>query len=179
MRRVTASDVPLNQYQKEWTTLCAQHHNVLLEGSAAATTAALLLLHPRLRQPVTWFRPGAPLQLPNRDTGTIVLREVGALSVSDQALLLEWSGLSRSRTQIVSTTEDPLFELVVQGLFDEKLYYRLNVLLLHVGSNTPAASLDVRAEHSRRPIGGEISVPAAQFRQDIVARADSPAGAVD
>ena len=165
--------------EKEWTTLCAQHHNVLLEGSAAATNAALLLLLPRLRQPVAWSQPDAPVQLPNRDAGAIVLRNVGALSASDQARLLAWSDGRRSRTQIVSTTEGPLFALVVRGLFDETLYYRLNIMLLHVGSNTPADSLDALAEHSRRPVGGAISVPAAQFRQDIVARASSPAGAVD
>jgi hypothetical protein len=179
MRRVTASDVPLEQYEKEWTTLCAQHHNVLLEGSAAATNAALLRLQPHLRLPVTWFQPGAHVQLPNRDAGAIVLRDVGALSASDQTRLLAWTGLRRSRTQIVSTTEDPLFELVVRGLFDETLYYRLNIVRLHVGSNTTAASFDSLAEHSRRPVGDAIRVPAAQFRQDIDASAGSPAGAVD
>ena len=179
MRRVTASDVPLDQYQKEWTTLCAQHHNVLLEGSPAATTAALLLLHPHLPQPVTWLQPGAPIQLPNRDAGALILRDVGALSASDQARLLAWSGGRRSRTQIVSTTEGPLYALVVRGHFDATLYYRLNIVLLHVGTNTSTDSLDALAERSRRPVGGAIGVPAAQFRQHIVASAASPAGAVD
>jgi sigma54-dependent transcription regulator len=165
MRRVTASNIPLelDQYENEWATLCAQHHNVLLEGSAAATDAALLLLHPHLRPPVTWCQPGAPVQLPNRDAGAIVLRDVGALSASDQARLLAWTRLSRSRTQIVSTTEGPLFALVVRGLFNETLYYRLNIMLLHVEPNAPTGSVGVLAERSRRPVGSAISVPAPQF----------------
>ena len=84
--------------------------------------------------------------------GAFVLRDVAALSASDQARLLEWSDGSRSSAQIVSTTEGPLFALVVRGLFDATLYYRLNIMLLRVGSITPTASTDVLAEHSRRPI---------------------------
>ena len=159
MRPETVTDVSLDgldQYEKEWTTLCAKRHNVLLEGSAAATNATLLLLQPHLRQPVAWSQPQTPLQLPSRDAGAFVLRDVAALSASDQARLLEWGG-SRSNTQIVSTTEGSLFALVVRGLFDATLYYRLNVMLLRVGSITPAASSDVLAEHSRRPIDGAVT----------------------
>ena len=154
MRPETAADVSLDQFEKEWTTLCAKRHSVLLEGSAEATNATLLLLQPHLRQPVAWSQPQTPHQLPSRDAGAFVLRDVAALSASDQARLLEWSDGSRSSAQIVSTTEGPLFALVVRGLFDATLYYRLNIMLLRVGSITPKASSDDLAEHSRRPIYG-------------------------
>ena len=160
MRSETVADGSLDHLdrsKKEWTTLCAKRHNMLFEGSAAATNATLLLLQPHLRQPVAWSLPQTPLQLPSRDAGAFVLRDVAALSASDRARLLEWSGGSRSSTQIVSTTEGPLFALVVRGLFDARLYYRLNIMLLRVRSITPAASSDVLAEHSRRPIDRAIT----------------------
>lgn len=148
MRPETAMDAAVDQYQREWTSLCARRHNLLLEGSAVATHAALLLLRPHLRQPVAWSELDAPLQLPNGDAGALVLRDVAAVSTSDQARLLAWTSGGHARTQIVSTTEGPLFALVVRGLFDATLYYRLNIVLLRIESTAPTSLLDVPAEHS-------------------------------
>jgi transcriptional regulator of acetoin/glycerol metabolism len=50
----------------------------------------------------------------------------------EQAALLEW--LDGERKQVVSTTVDPLFPLIARGLFDEALYYRLNVMLMRIDS---------------------------------------------
>jgi hypothetical protein len=111
---------------------------VLLEGPVAATDAVLLLLQPHIREPILWNRPQAPLNLPSGETHALILREAAALSGDDQRRLLEWLGGAGAGTQIVSTTERPLFTLVADGLFDRALYYRLNVMLLHVGSKTSA-----------------------------------------
>jgi hypothetical protein len=171
MRSDTAADVSLDhleQYEKDWTALCAKRRNVLLEGSAAATNAALLLLQAHLHQPVAWSQPHTPLRLPRRDAGAFVLRDVAALSASDQARLLEWSERSRSSTQIVSTTEGPLYAQVVRGLFDATLYYRLNIMLLRVGAVAPAVSFDVLAEQSRRRIVHALTDARAVRRQIVV-----------
>jgi len=57
------------------------------------------------------------------------------------------------------TTERRLIGLVARGLFDETLYYRLNVMLLRVGSKN-AAGL---AAHDAEPahIDSSINVPPA------------------
>jgi hypothetical protein len=83
-----------------------------------------------------WHRPPAPLELPSGETRALILRDAAALSGHDQRRLLEWIG-GGSRTQIISTTERPLFALVASGLFDAALYYRLNVMLLRIGAPYP------------------------------------------
>jgi transcriptional regulator of acetoin/glycerol metabolism len=57
---------------------------------------------------------------------------VAALGRREQSALLGWIDDPNARRQVVSTTVDPLFPLVGRGVFDEALYYRLNVILLCV-----------------------------------------------
>ena len=59
------------------------------------------------------------------------------MSRQEQAELLRWLENSTDRKQVVSTTVQPLFPLVDRGLFDETLYYRLNVMLLSVDLEPP------------------------------------------
>jgi transcriptional regulator of acetoin/glycerol metabolism len=66
-----------------------------------------------------------------------VLRNVSALDGHGQAALLRWLDAGR---QVISTTAHPLFPLITRGLFDEALYYRLNVTLLStdsIGARSP------------------------------------------
>jgi hypothetical protein len=135
MSAATATDDPLlDSYQTEWRILREHSHNVLLEGPVAATDAVLLLLQPHIRKPIVWSRPQAPLELPSGEASALVLRDAATVSGDDQRRLLGWLGGRGSRTQIISMTERPLFSLVAGGFFDATLYYRLNVMLLHVGS---------------------------------------------
>jgi len=128
----------LEPFQTEWKILCKHRHSVLLEGPVPTTNALLLLLHPHIRKPTVWNDPLEPLELPSGETGALIIRGVAGLSADDQVRLLAWLGGSGSRTQIVSTTERRLSTLVARGLFDETLYYRLNVLLLRVGLENAA-----------------------------------------
>jgi hypothetical protein len=116
----------------EWLSVCTAHHNALLEGPAASTDAALLLLTPHLPENAEWKRPGAPLELPANDVGALILQDVGGLGAEEQTRLLMWLATASQQTQIVSTTAHSLFALVVRGLFDEALYYHLNVVLLQI-----------------------------------------------
>jgi DNA-binding NtrC family response regulator len=77
------------------------------------------------------------------DGGTIFLDEVADMSLFTQAKVLrviqekEFERLGSSRTvktdvRIISATNKGLMELMRQGLFREDLYYRLNVVTVHL-----------------------------------------------
>jgi hypothetical protein len=116
----------------EWRSICSSHHNVLLEGPPACTEAVLHLLKPYLDKPVTLKRSGAPLELNTSKGGALVMHDIGGFSGVEQGRLLGWLDDPQSRAQVVCTTTEPLFPLVARGLFDERLYYRLNVILLQL-----------------------------------------------
>lgn len=131
---VDASELPTAGLPStaEWSRICAGRHNVLLEGPLACTEAVLHLLKPHFREPVTMKRSGAPFEPHTSPGGTVVVPDIAAFSRRDQERLDRWLNDPQTRTQIVCTTGDPLFPLVVRGLFDETLYYRLNVILLQL-----------------------------------------------
>ena len=140
----------------EWRQAWEGHHNMLLEGPEDSTHGVLLLLESYLRKPVVWKRSRAPFELPAGEFGALVLQNVAALNREGQTALLRWLDDPADRKQVVSTTVHPLFPLVVHGLFDETLYYRLNVVLLHVDSSSDAALHQRHAEEitsSQRPLG--------------------------
>jgi hypothetical protein len=125
----------LTLFQDEWRSLRAHHHNVLLMGPTPATAAVLSMFRPYLREPILQKEPGAPLRFPACGHGTMILPDVGALSADDQRSLMVWLGDLRMDRQVVSTTTTSLLPMVVRGLFDSMLYYRLNVLLLKVAGH--------------------------------------------
>ncbi len=87
------------------------------------------LLMADLATPVVAWRPGERLMLPQAaQTGTLLLHNVGSLSLHDQRYLVEWLERAAGRTQVVSTTPVPLLPLVQAGTFLAKLYYRLNTV---------------------------------------------------
>jgi len=147
-------DTLMNPYEPEWRILRAHRLNVLLEGPAIATNAVLGLLQPHLPEPIRWRQPQRALTLPSVETRALILKDVSSLSVDDQTRLLDWIVRTGLRTQIVSTTDRSLFALVTRGLFDEALYYRLNVMLLPLGSRNSRqwqSDADQRAPSSGQP----------------------------
>jgi transcriptional regulator of acetoin/glycerol metabolism len=81
---------------------------------------------------VTW-RPGQPLELPppGRAT-TLLLRDVDQLTVAAQGAVLRWLDQSAGRIWVVSTSAEPLWPQVESGVFSDVLYYRLNIVCVHV-----------------------------------------------
>ncbi len=135
MSAAVAFDVsPLDGHQADWRILCAHRLNVVLEGAPSVTEVILRRLRPHMREPTVWHQPRTRLDLPTREVGAYVLRDVGALSIDDQRRLLAWMGNAGSRTQIISTAARPVFALVTSRVFDAMLYYRLNVMLLRIGT---------------------------------------------
>jgi len=137
MGAATETDLsPLGPFQTEWASMRVYRHNVLVEGSAAATGAVLLLLVPLLREPIVWGTTDT-LQLPTGRAGSLILRDVAALSSVDQMRLLAWIDGDGSQTQVLSTSTHRLFAAVACGLFEDALYYRLNVVLLRLEPTEP------------------------------------------
>jgi hypothetical protein len=113
----------------EWSSVCTRPHNAIFEGPEHVTETLLLTLAPYLRTPAIWKRAPTTLELPTDERGSLVLRNVSALDRHGQEALLSWLDTGR---QVISTTVHPLFPLIAHGLFDEALYYRLNVMLFSV-----------------------------------------------
>jgi hypothetical protein len=106
--------------------------NMLIEGSERAIDAFIAGLYPWLLEPVCSLLPGE-LVLPTA-TGTLILRDVGALALAEQDALLRWMDELPRRVQVISATSNPLFPLVERGMFRAQLYYRLNIVHEHVAS---------------------------------------------
>ena len=119
----------------ELRSLSTAHPNLLLEGTETSIDDVLVQLKDHLGGRVIWRRHGAQLELPPDAVGTLILQDVPSLAADQQLQLLEWLNGAGQRTQVVSTSSQPLFELVERGLFDETLYYRLNVILLRVDAD--------------------------------------------
>ncbi|HEV3060921.1 MAG TPA: hypothetical protein VGY48_21925 [Vicinamibacterales bacterium] len=115
---------------QEWQILWTARPNVLVTGLPAAVEQSLAALMPHLAVPVCDWTPDVLQRRPG-EMKTLVIHDVDALSPEHQGALSAW--LERpagGRTQVVSTTNAPLFPRVVAGLFREELYYRLNTLVL-------------------------------------------------
>ena len=128
MGAATETDVCLlESFRAEWASLRLERQNVLLEGPCRATNEVLSVLKPETRESVVWS-PTRGLDLPRGEGQSLILNNVAGLSAADQSRLLAWIGRDGSRTQVISTSERPLFEAVTRGVFDEALDDRLNVI---------------------------------------------------
>lgn len=123
----------VDESSMEWRAVCLARQNLLLEGPKAATEAVLLELQPHLRAESAGARRHRRLERPDGE-GAVILREVSTLTTSEQSRLLNRLNAAPGRSQLVSTSSEPLFAHVESGLFAEALYYKLNVILMRVGS---------------------------------------------
>lgn len=115
----------------EWRATRIGCVNILLVGSDGFVEKIVGAFRPDFHQPIDVWRPVSRLALPPiAGTGTLILRDVGAMPRHDQRRLCDWLELAAGRTRVVSTTKQPLFPLLAAGSFVEPLYYRLNVLCL-------------------------------------------------
>lgn len=96
--------------------------------------------HPGLESHVfdTIFLSEAPAQtgvaqLRLIQAGTVLLQEINRLPLKTQGRLARRLSdvhltLHRSRRRLIASSSEPLFERVMNGTFDDSLYYRLNVM---------------------------------------------------
>ena len=65
--------------------------------------------------------------------GTLLLQDIGSLDFREQAWLADWlTGAGDDdpgpATRVMASSAEPLFPRVLAGTFDDRLFYRLNVL---------------------------------------------------
>lgn len=133
-----------------WLTANGRRPNVLIECRPSTVDTAM-------RHLMTWcslpFRfcalPGA-LELPAPARGTLLLKEVGALTLSQQVVLYDWLTTAHGQVQVISLTTTPLPGLVEDGQFLEGLLYRLNVIRIDGAAGTRPAPLDTWQQASDR-----------------------------
>src|SRR5689334_13325661 len=112
------------------TTLSALHPNVLLIGSLDRTDSALQRIRPSLRTPVVVWTPEETPEPWTSPFSTLVIRGVDALNEKQQRRLLARLDESMGDVQVVSMASQHVYPLVARGVFLERLYYRLNAMLL-------------------------------------------------
>jgi DNA-binding NtrC family response regulator len=89
-------------------------------------------------------------------SGTVLLQDVGRLGAAMQSrvadLLVQLRGpqrRGRSRRRLMASTSEPLLPRVLEGTFNDRLFYRLNLIHLVVRNEGPAGN--TRATASRAP----------------------------
>jgi hypothetical protein len=103
--------------------------NILIIGSERAAESVLDGICPMLDGPIEQCDLPGPLRLP--ETGALILRYVGALVSEQQSELMQW--LDRGPgVPVLSVNASPLFAQVQNGMFNQRLYYRLNTVLEYV-----------------------------------------------
>lgn len=104
--------------------------NILLVGSDRQVSRLVRLAVADLSQAAVVSCRNGQLRLPPTSlrAGTIVIRDVDALSSDDQRKLCEWLDSRSDRAQVVSTASAPIVPLVDGSLFNDALYYRLNMV---------------------------------------------------
>jgi transcriptional regulator of acetoin/glycerol metabolism len=81
-------------------------------------------------------------------SGTLILRNLAALTWADQRRLHDWMTRTGGVIQVVATSAIPLLPLLERGTFLDTLYYRLNVLYIRGTAWRECR----RTRRTRRPI---------------------------
>jgi hypothetical protein len=123
-----ASDIRLLQ----WLDGQGRHPNTLIVCPDVAVVGVLQQIRKRSSQPVHYrILPGA-LPLPSQTGGTLVLNDIGTLSLQQQILLFDWMNSIGRNMQVISLARRCPLALVERGAFLEGLLYRLNVVRLEL-----------------------------------------------
>ncbi len=116
------------------------------------------------------------------DRGTLFLDEIGATGMHAQVKLLrllqenEFKPLGNSKIEkadirIIAATNEELTELVEKGTFREDLYYRLNIVSLHVPALLKRKEdIPLLAEHFLDKYSKEHDKPHRQLTKEAVAK---------
>lgn len=114
-----------------WRALLRLRVNVLVSGPGRALDLFITSAYGAMQSPICVVPCRDRLTL--KRGGTLVLRDVDALTRSEQARLYAWlEDPANMSTQVVSVTTSSLFHAVAANSFDEALYYRLNSVSFNV-----------------------------------------------
>lgn len=106
--------------------------NLFVIGADDMVAPLVTSLWPYLATPVVVRRLGEPLRLsPSwRLIGTVVVYDVDTLTREEQHALNDWVCGGKGHRRVVSTAAQSLLPMVEAGLFDDALYYRLNMVTI-------------------------------------------------
>jgi sigma-54 interacting transcriptional regulator len=112
----------------DWSLIVTHGVNALIEGDDELTQAMVRALKPCLRAPVRSWGRGSLTE----STATLLVEDVGGLSVEAQNALFEWLSVGNAPRRVIATSPRPLFPIVERGQFRGDLYYHLNIILLQL-----------------------------------------------
>ncbi len=153
---------PLANAPADWAKLAAARYNVLIEGPRLAIESAVVMVEKGLTGLIVKKRSEDPLDLDrclrhNAGCCTLILEDIIRLTVDEQTRLQQSLDYS-PRMRVIATASSAVFQLVERGLFDEALYYRLNVMLVRVGAVEQPTARGTEVSHrlsaTRRSDGG-------------------------
>jgi hypothetical protein len=104
--------------------------NILIACTEADAEILLSQVMASLAPPLHFCPVPGDLQLPAITAGTLLLRDVAALTPLQQVILNDWLGAVGSDVRVVSVTKASVVSLVEKSEFDARLFYRLNIVLL-------------------------------------------------
>jgi|SRR5579872_7076864 len=110
--------------------------NLFVIGADDVVAKLVTSLWRYLATPIVVRRRGEPLRLSRswHPDGTIVVYDVDTLTREEQHALNQWVCGGNGRTRVVSTASQSLLPMVDAGVFDDALYYRLNVVTIDLTS---------------------------------------------
>lgn len=125
----------------KWLTAKGHRPNVLVECTRGSADTVVRHLMTWSALPFRFCALPGTLELPVTRRGTLLLKDVSALTLSQQVMLYDWLTVGCGDMQVVSVTTAPLQALVEAGEFLEGLLYRLNVIRLDSARGTRPAPL--------------------------------------
>ena len=125
----------------QWLTAPGHRPNVLVESPQGATETIVRHLMTWCALPFRFSALPGTLELPSTRRGTLLLKDVATLTLSQQVMLYDWLSEGCGEMQVVSVASAPLQALVADGEFLEGLLYRLNVIRLNAARGTRPAPL--------------------------------------
>jgi hypothetical protein len=124
--------------------------NLLILGTDGETKQTIDAIASSLADPVATWVPSPLSPFPDQPCRTLIIHDVDRLTFSQQEHLVRISAARAGALQIIATSQCPLFTAVQRGVFLERLYYRLNVVVLDLtalkcssGSSTGRPDIDV------------------------------------
>jgi hypothetical protein len=105
------------------------HPNVLIMGDPRDGTTFERMI-PFLRPPIAKWTPRHSAAMPAAPFRTLLIAGGDELDAAQQEQLLELVSRTAGDIQVVTTSAMPLLPLVSRGMFLDRLYYQLNVILL-------------------------------------------------
>ena len=117
----------------DWAAIMEAKPNVLICGDSTFIGSFLQVFSDHCAPPLRRIaHSGALGFLSHIDKGTVLLENADRYKVPEQKIVLDWIAYAGAGIQVITTTGNPLFDLVEQGQFLDSLFYRINTVYLEL-----------------------------------------------